>query len=435
MNAITKVYDPEAYARRAAFKEVELVSNQKRLWEETRTALLWVAPQFTHILYSMLNVRNTSQVAVFTEEVPIAATDGISLILNPTTFFDKDLTLYNRVFICAHEILHCIFDHCGLMHAYRMRGEIAYPDGKKIPYNPELMNVAADYVINALLVESSIGAMPKDKGLHDTKIADGQQAVIDVYRKLYDDAKKNGGGAGGHGQGFDQHLAPGQGQGKDPAQTMQDRSPQEWDTQIAAAATAARAQGKMPAGLERVFGELLQAKVDWTEQIRALFARKVGNDAYDWRKLDRRLIVRGIGAPGRMGYGAENVVVAVDTSGSIGAATLQRFFAEMAGILEDVRPRTLWVLWADAEVAGVEELSEASDLLSLKPKGGGGTDFRPVFGWVHDQGIQVDALVYLTDGYGSFPAQSPDYPVIWGNISGGSVKYPFGDVVDVPVQA
>jgi predicted metal-dependent peptidase len=115
------------------------------------------------------------------------------------------------------------------------------------------------------------------------------------------------------------------------------------------------------------------------------------------------------------------------------------FFAEMAGILEDVRPKRLVIMWCDADIGRVDEAEEPQDLNVIRGKGapgGGGTDFRPVFDEIAKMGLEPDALVYLTDGYGAFPSVAPSFTVIWGNISApGSVKYPFGDVVDVPVQA
>ena len=130
----------------------------------------------------------------------------------------------------------------------------------------------------------------------------------------------------------------------------------------------------------------------------------------------------------------------IDTSGSIGEKELNMFFAEMAGILEDVRPKRLVVMWCDAKVHRVDEIEEASDLTGLRKKGapgGGGTMFEPVFDEMDKMGLDdVDALVYLTDGYGSFPKAPPSYPVIWGNISDLKPEhYPFGDVVEIPAQA
>ena len=115
---------------------------------------------------------------------------------------------------------------------------------------------------------------------------------------------------------------------------------------------AAEAQGLLPANLKRIFSLVLEPKVDWKDRIRALVMRAVGSDEYSWRALDRRLIVRGIGAPGRLGYTCGVIVIGVDTSGSIWASpkTLEMFFAEMAGILEDLNPEIVHVVWCDAAV-------------------------------------------------------------------------------------
>lgn len=108
----------------------------------------------------------------------------------------------------------------------------------------------------------------------------------------------------------------------------------------------------------------------------------------------------------------------------------------MFGILDDVRPAVIYVMWCDAMVHRVDEVHDTTDLLDLRMKrapGGGGTAFEPVFDKVVELGIEPDALIYLTDGMGSFPKKAPLYPVMWGNIYPSS-KYPWGDVVDVPIK-
>ena len=408
--------------------EVKLTPDQQRKWTETRSAILWSCPAFTHLLYSMLNPSGGQLAAIFTDEVPIAATDGENLILNPEPFFK--MSLQERMFVVGHEILHCVFNHCVISKQWRNGGKVKYPDGSSLPYDASLMNVAMDYVINDILVESKVGKFPAN-GCWDTKIATAKDSFIDVYKKIY--KQQDGKGGGGTGTSFDVLLDPGQGSGKDPNDATSQRSQVEWDTAIAAAAQAAKLQGKLPAALERLFGDIITPEVTWQDHIKAFFARKVGAGSYDWRKPDRRMIQRDIYAPARSGNGARDVVVAVDTSGSIGQRELDVFFTEMTGILSDVRPTTLHVVWCDAQVHKVDEISDPSEISSLKPKGGGGTDFRPVFDWVADNLTYPDALVYLTDGLGSFPEHAPDYPVLWGDIY-GHVKYPFGDVVSVPLK-
>jgi predicted metal-dependent peptidase len=412
------------------YKRLDLDPKQDRLWQETRVALMWKCPAFTHILMTMLDNVNSKHVAVFTDAIPIAATDGRALLLNPEKFFK--FNLYERVFIVAHEILHCVFNHCNLTHQMQRRGKVAYPDGKALDYEHDTMNIAMDLVINSTLVESDVGSMPKE-GCIDQKLVTSKDSFLDSYRKVYQ-KKQNGGGGGGGGGGFDQHLEPGSSEGKDPHQTQQERNEGEWQTAVAQAANAAKAQGKLPGALERLLSEVLNPKVDWREHIQALFARRLGSGSYDWRRPDRRLIVQDIYSPGRSGFGAEFVVVGIDTSGSIGQAELNMFMAEVSGILEDVRPKRLSVVMCDARVHKIHECDSPGDLMNIKLVGGGGTDFRPVFDWIAKQGVTPDALVYLTDGLGSFPQHHPNYPVIWGNIL-PQAKYPFGDVVDVPKQA
>jgi len=433
---------------------------QADAWGKTRTALNWHCPAFTHIFYTMLDNTASKHVALFTRDVPIAATDGSNMLLNPDTFFKYNLN--ERIFILAHEIMHCIWNHCGLMLGWQRRGKISYPDGSTLPYDQKLMNVATDLIINDCLIDGKIGLFNKD-WLHDKSIATLADSALDIYKKLY--KKKNGGkqpkkpgdqpgkqpgnggkpcddgevngGSGVKGKSFDEHLEPGTSQGKDPVSAASERSEIEWQTQIVAAANVAKAQGKLPAGLERLLNEILLPKVDWTDKIVALFARKAGSGSNDWRRPNRRLIVRDIYAPGRSGFGCGAVVVAVDTSGSIGQGELDMFFAEMSGILEDIRPKRLVVMWCDAKVHRVDEVEEAGDLFALRKKpmpGGGGTNFIPVFEEIKKMGLEPDALVYLTDGLGTFPDKEPEYMTIWGSIY-EPAKYPFGDVVDIPKQA
>ena len=205
-----------------------LTPQQNKLWSDTRVALLWNCPAFTHIFYSMLDNANQKTVAIFTREVPIAATDGVNLLLNPDTFFKYNLN--ERIFICAHEIMHCIWNHCGLMHQFQRRGKISYPDGTSLPYDQQTMNIAADFVINDCLIESKVGAYNMD-WLHDKSIAVFSDAVIDAYRKVFKKYPPQGGGGSGNGptgKGFDEHLAPGSSQGKDPQKAMSQRNEAEW---------------------------------------------------------------------------------------------------------------------------------------------------------------------------------------------------------------
>lgn len=414
---------------------VDITPQQQKLWGDTRAAMIWHCPAFTHILYTMMNKAGGEHFALFTPEVPVAATDGQNILLNPETFFP--LSLSERVFVVAHEIMHGIFGHCEMIHKLRMTGKVHYPDGTELGFDQEDMNRAMDYVINDMLVQSKIGSY-NSNWLWDTTIATEKDSVLTAYRRIHQDKKSGGGGGGGGNSGqksFDNHLDPGTTTGQDASSATSNRNEMEWKTAIAGAMATAKAQGKLPAGLERLFGDILEPQVDWTDKIIGFFARNTGAGTYNWRKPDRRLVTRDIIAPGRTGFGAGDVVIAIDTSGSIGQRELDVFFGEMAGIMEDVRPTCIHLMYCDAEVHDVVEVYDPTDLHDVRQRkapGGGGTAFQPVFDKVRELDIEPDALVYLTDGYAPFPKKAPGYPVIWGSTSG--VEYPWGEVVEVPVK-
>ena len=380
--------------------------------------------------------------------MPIAATDGKIIFLNPAEFCKHSVA--ERVFIIAHEVMHGVFDHCGLTYRLSQSKRVSYADGKVLPWSADAMNMAEDYVINAMLIHGGVGAYNKNWLYRDDLSEQGDESAIDIYRKLWEEAGKPKGeassgnspgkggqpGKGGGQQSFDQHLDPGAGKGQEPFSADQARDSHQWRQSVAQAAQAARTMGKLPAGFERVIGDILEPPVDWKEHIQGFLARTLGNGGYDWSRLDRRFVVRApdpIGVPSRSGFGCGTVVVGVDTSGSIGEKQLALFFGCMSGILSDVRPRRLVVMWCDAKVHRVDEVESAEDMDELRHRGapgGGGTSFVPVFDEIASMGLEPEALVYLTDMLGTFPAKAPSYPVLWAKIY--DAPAPWGDELRLP---
>jgi predicted metal-dependent peptidase len=456
---MTTIIKPTGWAKDAKEKKapftrakVPMTKQQEQKATETRAKFLAVCPAFAHVYYTMCNKDALSKehTAIYVEpDGPLqwAATDGINIYV--TEKFYNEFDLNERVFVMAHEVLHCVFNHCALLHTYHRRGKVHYSDGTSHPYIPLMMNLAQDYVINAILVESKVGKMPKF-GCHDLQIATAEDSTVEVYRKLFQKAEDEGrivyvdGGAacsgpgeGEEGKGFDVHLPPGTGAGKNADQSVEERKEGDWQQAVAAGIAAARAQGNSPACIERVFGELLNPTVDWREHLATVLPRRVGSSSNDWRRPDRRLIVRDIYSPGRSGFGAGTVVVACDTSGSIGPKEVDLFFGQLVGVFETLKPKQVVVMWCDAKVHRVDYLEDVSELDHVRSEGapgGGGTSFVPVFEKIDELGLdKVDGAIYLTDGHGSFPASAPSYPVIWGSIDLKPEGFPFGDVVMVPL--
>ncbi len=110
--------------------------------------------------------------------------------------------------------------------------------------------------------------------------------------------------------------------------------------------------------------------------------------------------------------------------------------AELAGIMEDVNPQRLTVLWCDAKVHYVDELTDPMDLAHIQARGTGGhggTSMQPVLDWIAEQDEVPDLFIGFTDGYVSFPEREPRFPVIWA--SSTDQPYPWGQVVRVNKRA
>jgi predicted metal-dependent peptidase len=407
----------------------KLTADEHRQWDEVMTMLQWKAPGFKHIAYKLLTNNNGQYVAVMTDRCPIAATDGKNILINPDTFFSNKYTLPNRVFAVCHEIGHNVLDDVNTFHRFRQTGKVPMPDGTTLPYNEDALQRSADYRLNALLDDSQFGKC-HEEWLLDRELGTADESLIEVYKKVYEQMDANG-ELGGPGTG--DVLVPGVSTGQDPGTAAASRNPAQWATEMAVARQLEklRTQGKMPGALERLFSSLLEPEVYWVDKIKTIVDKRVGSGTYNWRRADRRFIIRDIYLPSRSGYGCGWIVMWGDTSGSRGDDEIASHMAETKGIIEDCKPRRVTIVWCDADVQNVDELEDVQDIMNVKPKGGGGTEVQPVFDWINKSKEDPDMFIGFTDGYVTFPAAAPKYPVIWASSTKGQVQYPWGDVVEI----
>jgi predicted metal-dependent peptidase len=429
-------------------KTVKLTKEQISKWDDTMTLMAWTTPGFRHLWYRLLQNHDGKYVGKMVNDkaIPIAATDGQNVIFNPETFFKY--ALRERVFICAHEVAHNVYDDVGLLHRLQHETHITTTDGKTFPYKPEVMQQAMDYRINAMLVDSRIGTMPAD-ALYDPKIAEAKEGVMDIYGKVYKQDQAGGPGGGKPGSqpgtgnnqgqnGFDPNgvQPPGTSTGQQPGQAAQQRNQQQWAMECATAShmESVRTAGKTPGALQHLFDQITDPKVPWTDHIEAICKRLMGSGRYNWKRPDRRFIGRDLWLPGRGGEGAGWLVIWGDTSGSIGEKDLNRYLGEMRGMIEDVKPQRLTVIWCDAQIHHVDEIEDLGDLEKVKARGvggRGGTDITPIFDWIaENRDRQPDMFIGMTDGEFTFP-DKPAYPVVWASIHKDKNQYPYGQVVPI----
>lgn len=332
--------------------------------------------------------------------VPTAATDGKRVLFNED--FCKELDDEELKFLVAHECMHPMLEH-------------NFRRGERDRYK---WNQAADYVINKLLTDEGIGKMPK-QGLLDENIYQAGGGTSDgIYNNL-PDTPEDQQGNGGQGQPLDS-CEDGQGS---PAEVAQQQA--EWKVKVAQAAQSAKMMGKLSAGLERLVAEILTPKVDWRDVLQR-FVVKCRSDQRSWARPNRRFLSQGLYLPSISGETLGEIAFAVDCSGSIGQDEINQFASEIITVWQDQRPTKVHVIYFDSEVSHYDEFDRDNEPV-IKPHGGGGTAFSPVFRYMEEHGINPVACVFLTDLCCDDFGDEPDYPVLW--VSTHSDKAPFGEVV------
>ena len=174
--------------------------------------------------------------------------------------------------------------------------------------------------------------------------------------------------------------------------------------------------------------------LDWRTLLRRYMTDAARSD-YSWSLPNRRFIDGGLYLPSIRSEGIDSIAVIIDTSGSLPAATLAEFWAELREVATEIRPETVIVLQVDAAVQDAAEYA-ADDLPDeIALRGRGGTDFRPGFAWLDEQGIQPGVCLYFTDmECSSYPEVEPGFPTIWVNYSSPPSDWnrePWGERIDI----
>jgi predicted metal-dependent peptidase len=310
--------------------------------------------------------------------------------------FVESLTDAEFRFLILHECYHKMYRHLSTWkHLYEEDAQRA--------------NSACDYAINIRLADTDLGKsgwikMPQN-GLIDE--AYRGMDVHEIYKLL---PPGNGGkGKGGGGDNpFDDHDWEG-------AQEMSEEEAEDLKKQI----DEAIRQGSTLASKTgaRSYGDLLKTEQDWRELLREFVSTTcAGHDYSTWRKPNRRYVGMDIIMPSAISETLGEIVVAIDTSGSIGQRELEKFLTEIMGIAEQVKPSKVRIIYWDTSVCSTE-VYLADELYkiptSTKPEGGGGTDVACVPVYMNEHGIKPECVVVLTDGYLGGTWGVWNVPVLW----------------------
>ena len=371
------------------------------------------------------------------DNIPTACTNGRDEIYGRG--FVKSLKEKELNFVVAHENGHKMYRH--LTTWRKLHDE-----------DTRLANAACDYVINLMLKnldpDESVIAMPRYQsgpmkgklmGLIDERFK-GMNA-----KQVFDILKQERGNEGGEGDGGADGNGSGDGEldshDWDGAKDMTEQERRELERDIdQAIRQGAMAQQKMAGsgggGLDRELQELLEPKVNWREVLREFVKSTCGGkDKSSWRRVNRRFLSTGVYMPSLISEKVGHLVIAIDTSGSVGQEELADFLSEVKGIAEEVSPEMVDLLYWGSEIEGHEvyESSQVSNIVSsTKPKGGGGTSPSCISAYLKAKNIQPECVIVLTDGHvGGDWGSEWSAPVMWAIVGDNDVMASNGKTIHI----
>jgi predicted metal-dependent peptidase len=378
-------------------------------------------------------------VAAKPEWCPTTATDARNFYYNPR--YIAGLSMPETQFILAHEALHCALSHFARrQHRIKLRWDQACD----LAVNPLLVDDGLQPPPNALIVDEFKGMTAEE--IYPCLDDSFQDQPLD--RHAYeDDRQTKGPGQADKGNPCDERTrenqhgkaqdepqkgGPDQDTGHAPLPPPLSAGEREtlniqWQQRMAGAAQQALQAGKLGGALARMIDHLLQPQLPW-RMLLARYMTAVSRDDFSYMRPSRR---EGNFILPSLRSTQIDVVVALDTSGSIKIRELDEFLAEIDAIKGQMRAR-ITLLPCDARIAaGAPWVFESWEEFKLPAsvEGGGGTDFQPVFDWVGQQGMQPELLVYFTDAEGTFPAREPEFPVLW--LIKGKNRVPWGQRIQL----
>ena len=360
-------------------------------------------------------------------------------------YADDFVTQHNKdqmqALIC-HEVL-----HCALQHVSRTSGRI-----------PIIANFSQDIVVDHMVEHAGMkgiqkwnytdenGKKQKAESIpvdiqHDSSkfTLDGAKIEIEkvsekmwelIYGEIIDQLRKQGKDPNQIQQkyGWDVHFS-GQGMGEngEPEQLTpaeMSKLTGQWQQALANAANYAKTQGHLPAGMERIINEILTPKMQWKALLLKYIKQFTVPSDWSYHKPSRKSHALEVFMPTTIKESC-TVEVIVDTSGSIGDREMSEFLTEIVGIAQSMQHIRMWVSFCDTQIYEDARYEVANGdipkILSMKPKGGGGTSMEAGLDWVKEHNEQVPIVIVLTDGCDTFARTRRDYPfdVIWCITQGG----------------
>jgi predicted metal-dependent peptidase len=370
-----------------------------------------------------------------TKDVPTAGTDGLDVYYGED--FIMGMTRPQLRYLVAHENLHKALHHCTAYKTVTAKYKA-------------LSNMAMDYVVNQMIEDMDDGrgfvARPDEpKPLIDPQYRD--MSFLEVLQRLIQ--KQNAQQQPQSGQGQPGQGTPGQGDGTGSPLTMDehmegggDSLSQEEKAEVKKQLTDAINQGAITrekmrgdkAGRGAALSGFQERQTDWRSPLRR-FVQELceGDEQSRFSPPNKRFLPLGIVMPSHFSEATGELVIACDTSGSMGGV-YPVVFGEIARICQNANPAAVRILWWDTCVNSEQRFTPkdyAGISKLVKPQGGGGTTVSCVADYLSANKIKPKAVILLTDGYIESTYRVPDAPCLWGVVDNTAFRPLKGSVIHI----
>lgn len=328
------------------------------------------------------------------EWCPTAGTDGRHFYYNPEFF--RTLTSEEIDFVVGHEVMHCVYEHCGEF------GRLM--DIKEADRDMKLWNIAADFKVNQALVEAGVGKMPK-QALHDRKFYKSYtEEIYELLKQTGEADDKSTLDVHMIGDGKDSKDGEGDPTGRGaPIKISKEEAKEIKDQMKQAVIQSAQSTdaGTLPGDIKRIINGMTNPKMDWRELLNISIQSLVKSD-FTFMRQSRKSMSMKVYLPGLKNEEKIDVAIALDVSGSISSSMIEEFLGEVYGIMQQFQDFKIRIWTFDTEVnqSGYKEFDpyNADELKEYEIVGGGGTDFECNYNFMKDNDITPDKFIMFTDG-------------------------------------
>ena len=384
----------------------------------SKVALQNEKPFFAYLIMNMKFIKK--------EEVKSIGVDAFGNCYYNSKFIEK-LSEEELKGVLAHEVLHLVLEHL--------------QQGKNL--NSKIHNIACDLCINDLLITNGFrlasgGLIPTYNHDYTFNNSDGTTITISeidkktsivIYHELLKYLKENDKLTNSEDKKrFDKHI---EGDGKPLSEAQKQEIKNKWKKAVSEASTYAREKGTMPDGLGLFVDGLLNEKVNWKSLLYKYLTKTIPFD-YSYNRPSKRSFSVGVYMP-IMRKESIEIVVSLDTSGSIQKEELTEFMSEINGIAKSFNNLSMKLIVCDSEIKDIYTIGNGDNekINELVIKGGGGTSHKPVYDYVTTHLPNTKLLVNFTDGYTDFDELDESVNTLWVICKNGvdTNKIPFGEVI------